>query len=401
MTPNSVPNNNLSVLPWYGSIAEQNARRWWVYGHTYPLYCPVGYLLPFQIMREPYHEWLGGDYYDTDGINVQGEAVSVGTGVGTTVIDGLSGVERLYFYNVPAAAPVSGEIMVMAAAFDADSNLLDTFNPIVSGTYTGVWSLPAGTETVWVQTYNTAISPDSGRLSEPGQPLMPITSFELYTKDGAFVQSFNVSLFPLQYKNCGDFDVILMPESPVLNGIEVGQYYAKMTDGLNTWYSEVFTAVGNIDAYLRLEWWDEADFVMDAGTIVYEGVPFKNVVYLCAEIAKPEYIFEEEGEQRDGYFFPVKMVSEKRYRFSFLASEYMLDVLRFVRMADYAYITKDGKSYKTDTFLITPEWEANGDVASVQATFDTATVAKKIGFAQTGAGDGDFSNDFSNDFNTQ
>ena len=198
MTPNSVPNNNLSVLPWYGSIAEQNARRWWLYGHIYPLYCPVGYLLPFQIMREPYHEWLGGDFYNRDGINAQGEAVTVGAGVGTTAIDGLSGVSKLYFYNVPAAAPVSGEIMVMAAAFDADSNLLDTFNPIVSGTYTGEWSLPAGTETVWVQTYNTAISPDPGRLSEPGQPLMPITSFELYTKDGAFVQSFDVSLFTLQ-----------------------------------------------------------------------------------------------------------------------------------------------------------------------------------------------------------
>ena len=85
----------------------------------------------------------------------------------------------------------------------------------------------------------------------------------------------------------------------------------------------------------------------------------------------------------------------------FLASEYLLDVMRFIRMADYAYITKNGQQYKLDTFLITPEWEDNGDVASVEAEFDTATVAKKIGRAYIQASGGDFNNDFDNDFNNQ
>jgi len=401
MTPNSVPNNNLSVLPWYGSIDEQNARRWWLYGHVYPLYCPRGYMLPFQIMRAPYREALSGDYYNGDGIAEDGEAITVGAGVGTSTFDELDGVEKLYFYNVPAAAIVPGSVLVMAAAFDSNGDLLDTFNPVIDGTYTGEWNLPAGTVRVWVQTYNTAISAENGTVSDPAQGVMPITGFEVYTRDGVLVGTYDVSLFPFHYKGFEDFDVVILPESAVLLGLSEGQYYAKMTDGFNTWFSEVFTAVGNIDAYLRLEWWDDADFVMDAGTIVYEGVPFRNVVYLCTDIAKPEYLFEEEGETRDGYFFPIKQISEKRYRFSFLASEYLLDVLRFVRMADYAYITKDGKTYKTDTFLITPEWESNGDVASVQATFDTATVAKKVGFTQVGAGKGDFSSDFNNDFNNE
>jgi hypothetical protein len=155
---------------------------------------------------------------------------------------------------------------------------------------------------------------------------------------------------------------------------------------------------------LKIEWWDVDDFTMDAGTIVYKyagGTQFKNVLYLQADIAKPEYPFEEDGETRDGYFFPIKQISEKHYRFAFLASEYLLDVMRFIRMADYAYITKNGQQYKLDTFLITPEWEDNGDVASVEAEFDTATVAKKIGHGYIQTTGGDFNNDFNNDFDNQ
>ena len=140
---------------------------------------------------------------------------------------------------------------------------------------------------------------------------------------------------------------------------------------------------------------------MDAGAIVYETPDFKNVLYLDAEIAKPEYTFEEEGENRDGYFFPSKMISAKRYKFNFFASEYLLDVMRFIRMADFAEIEYHGQRYSLDTFLITPEWEDNGDVAAVEAVFDTATVAKKIGLGYVKAQRGDFNDDFNDDFNNQ
>lgn len=44
-------NNNLSVLPFYTDIKEQNHRRSYAYGEVYPLYCPTNTLLPFQILR--------------------------------------------------------------------------------------------------------------------------------------------------------------------------------------------------------------------------------------------------------------------------------------------------------------------------------------------------------------
>ena len=42
-------NNNLSPLPWYDSISEQNHRKPYAYGSVYPLYCAMGSVPPFQI----------------------------------------------------------------------------------------------------------------------------------------------------------------------------------------------------------------------------------------------------------------------------------------------------------------------------------------------------------------
>ena len=293
-----IPNNNLSVLPWYTSIDQQNARKWWVYGRVYPLFTPAGFMLPFQIMRE--HR--------------------------------------------------DGETITYFAIYSADGTLI--------GNYT------------------------------------------------TQIQDMGISIEP--FENFG-YDVIVFgAQLPLFAQMDNGQYYAVLSDGVETWYSEVFTVVNDIEPYLKIEWWDVENFTMDAGTIVYKyagGTQFKNVLYLHSDIAKPEYVFEEDGETRDGYFMPIKQISEKRYKFAFLASEYLLDVMRLIRMADYIFITKKGQSYKPDTFLITPQWEDNGDVAAVDAEFETSTVAKKIGrgyFKPTPVpGAGDFNQDFNNDFNNQ
>lgn len=285
-----IPNNNLSVLPWYDSIERQNARKWWVYNKVYPLFTPAGFMLPFQVMRE----------------HRTNEIVSF----------------RIY---------------------KRDNSLVGDFTQVMKETGLKVIN-PIGAREIDVIVY-------SGLL-------------------------------------------------PAFTKFANGQYYAVMSDGVQTWYSEMFTVVNDISGYLKLEWWDVDDFYMDEGVIIYKSPLFRNKLYLCADIAKPEYIFEEDGETRDGYFFPAKQISEKRYHFTFLASEYLLDVMRFVRMADYAQITKNEQVYKLDTFLITPEWEDNGDVASVDAEFDTATVAKKIGRGFVTTTKGDFNNDYNNDFLT-
>ena len=290
-----IPNNNLSVLPFYESTEEQNARKWWVYGRVYPLFTPAGFILPFQIITE--HTELTPN-------NITGATI----------------------YNAETNQQVAGIQTEMRSA-----------------------------------------------------------------------------IIKKEFASLG-YDVWVYPGLlPVLNSIENGRYYLLLTWG--SWeivrVSEIFTVVNDIQPYLKIEWWDNSDFVMDAGTIVYTEPAFRNVLYLQSDLAKPEYVFEEEGEERDGYFFPTKQISEKRYRFNFFASEYLLDVMRFIRMADFVEIEYHGQKYSLDTFLITPEWEDNGDVAAVQAVFETATVAKKIGLGYIRSQRGDFNDDFNNDFNNQ
>ena len=45
---------------------------------------------------------------------------------------------------------------------------------------------------------------------------------------------------------------------------------------------------------------------VDGGQIVYEASNSKTGIMCVRNWGKPEYKFEEEGEERDGYFFPRK-----------------------------------------------------------------------------------------------
>ena len=406
-----VPNNNLSVLPFYTSIEQQNARKWWIFGKVYPLFTPAGFLLPFQLIRDhrvaEIQTRLDPDDADKGYLTAQGDwKQDVTTGLWVEQFDNITG-NKLYLAEVPA--PYTGGVMAVAYG-SSTTQVLGTFNPPVgqNESYTGVWNLPAGTRTVCVQVMNANAGEYSGEVYSFSEIVRPVETLKIYTKTGELVGDYSGRInelgFAVKPFIAEGYDVIVYAgQLPAFPQMENGQYYVELGDGMQMWYSEVFTVVNDISGYLKLEWWDIEDFRMDAGTIVYEQPAFKNVLYLCSDIAKPEYDFSEEIIERDGYTFPVKQVSEKRYRFSFLASEYLLDVLRFVRMADYARITKDGQTwFNLDTFLISPEWEDNGDVAVVDAEFTTATVAKKIGrgYVQpTNAGD--FNKDFNNDFNKQ
>lgn len=232
-----------------------------------------------------------------------------------------------------------------------------------------------------------------------------ISKVELYTAKGIYTSNITTYLTAggLTKKDFTDYDVLVYPAtaSEAVVSIPEGQYYLVITMSDNSvYYSDIFTSVGMISAYLKVQWWDAADFVMDGCRIVYplgENSVFQNTLYLNTELGKPEYEFNEEGEQRDGYFFPEQQISEKKYKATFLASEYLCDVMRFIRMADYVKITdKYGNIYRADTFLITPKWEAQGNLASVDMEFTCDTVAKKI--ARPVSSVGDFNEDYNESF---
>lgn len=211
---------------------------------------------------------------------------------------------------------------------------------------------------------------------------------------------FNINSYEIYpwWPNTGPGSTGLSPlwlQTKVINGVTYnfgneqvgstpeGRYYLATSSGGKYYVSDVFTIVHDLTNYLKIEWWDDEDFIMDGGVLVYKNnagtFQYKNTLWLQTDLAKPDYVFEEEGENRDGYFFPIKQISEKRYRFRFLAPEYILDVMRFIRMSDHIVITYRGQQFYPDTFLMTPSWEGNGNLANVDCEFDTNTVAKKIG----------------------
>lgn len=282
------PNNNTSVLPFYGKLDLQNARKSYAYGAIFPLITPADFILPFQVMR-----------------------------------------------------PTRSITALSVFLFDKTGKQVAN---ITQG------------------------------MKESG---LQIVRFEQY-----------------------GYDVIVYPGTlPFSSNMMDGTYYLRIYDGVQIWYSDMFTAVQDTSGYTKIEWYDMENMLYDGGIIVYDAPKFKNRLYLCTEIGKPDYEFEEEGETRDGYFFPEKQISEKTYRFQFLAPEYLCDVMRLIRMSDYVTITdKYGRVYHCDTFLITPKWQTQGDLASVEAEFQTSTVVKKIGRGYIISNKGDYNEDFNNDF---
>ena len=373
-------NNNLSVLPFYDSIGQQNARKWWVYGRIYPLFTPATYILPFQVQREHREQNVSFGV----GTLPQSNDIINGSGVweqSRTATCVMVDVKKYRSYPMTLHKGANAITYAFTKAGISEGNNVEFatgYNSIVTSNADVNTSVPSDANYLYLLA-TVSGNPYAPEIIDTTQ-IRPINSFHLYKSNGIHWIDITTEIVAgMEYKQVGDKDILVYAgDNPFTPSFSNGQYYAVMSDGIDRWYSEVFTSVNDIEPYLKIEWWDEKDFVMDAGTIVYTEPAFKNILYLDSDLAKPEYTFEEEGENRDGYFFPIKQISEKRYRFSFLASEYLLDVMRLIRMADHIVITYHNQEYRPDSFLITPQWESNGDVAAVEGEFETDTVAKKL-----------------------
>ena len=172
----------------------------------------------------------------------------------------------------------------------------------------------------------------------------------------------------------------------VLNKV-VGQYFLRIlylqagtVSTIKALWSDVFTMVQNPDCYLRIDYSNSYPLVT-GGTGVYFGGDngFKFSIWLDTQIGKPEYIFEEESTERMGYTFIESQVSKKRFNFAFVAPEYLCDAMRIIRMCDNVNIYSKGRTYDAIKFELDINWEEQGNLASVTATFDTDTVLVNLG----------------------
>ena len=257
-----IPNNNLSVLPWYKSIEQQNARKWWIYNRVYPLFTPAGFLLPFQVMRNAIGEQqyvpVGDELEDTDFEQGVGIAVYEGGSYDLVRADGtvewydLDGsIDKLYFLNLPAGVFFPDADFTANVVFVDESDEVIAYHNLIAGAgvgYNGGVDVPAGAVRVYVQ-YELDGFSGFASVYEAITEIIPdpIVEFNIYTKDGVLVGDFSNEIVPqISIKNKGDIDVIIYAGILPFTILANGQYYGVMTDGTNTWYSEIFTVVNDI-----------------------------------------------------------------------------------------------------------------------------------------------------------
>ena len=205
----------------------------------------------------------------------------------------------------------------------------------------------------------------------------------------------------LAIKSYSSFKLLKYPGNlPIVEIKNEGFYYLAISiSGLGVIYSDVFTVTNRIDDCLLLEYYNSYNFELKNGVVDFSD-NFRFKCYLNTQVGKPEYTFEEEATERMGYIFVESQVSKKIYKFTFVAPEYLCDALRIARLCDTKQITSKLQVYDLTTFNMEPEWEDQGDLASVECEFETDTVIANIGgYKSSGVvKNGDFNSDFNNDF---
>lgn len=206
----------------------------------------------------------------------------------------------------------------------------------------------------------------------------------------------------LTIKSFTDFKLLKYPGTlPIVEIKHEGLYYLAINiSDLGTIYSDIFTVTNRVSDYLLIEYNNSYNFELRNGIVDFsDNFAFK--CYLNTQIGKPEYDFEEEATERMGYTFIESQVSKKIYKFTFLAPEYLCDALRIVRLCENKQITSKQQIYDAITFNIEPNWEDQGDLASVECEFETDTVIANIGGYTPKLAGGDFNIDFNNDFDIE
>ena len=170
--------------------------------------------------------------------------------------------------------------------------------------------------------------------------------------------------------------VVKMPSTQVIE-LPVGLYYLRFNTSLGYLYSEEISIIDDTEECVKIEYWNEDTLKFTSGEINFED-NFKFELYLRTTIGKPEYEFEEELTKRLGYKFIESQTSNKLYKFAFVAPEYICDAMRLIRLCDYIKITTKFDSYNALSFAYEPKWQEQGDLAAVDAEFDTDCIIQKL-----------------------
>ena len=232
-----------------------------------------------------------------------------------------------------------------------------------------------------------------------------VTAVLLRSIDGTLMRDLTTIFSATELKRISydTYDVLVyLGATAVSPALAEGLYYLEIQADTEKLYSEVFNAVGAVQAseIIEITYWDNNDFIFQhtVGRLVYSD-NYRNKIYLPTKLAKPEYKIEEVVEDRDGFKFVEKQIQKKLFKFSFLAPEYLCDVVSIIGMHDNIVINYNNKIYHVYDILFTPTWTEDGFLANIDAEFTTDAVIKKIGRLFPKHNLGDFNTDFNTDFN--
>ena len=377
--------NNISPFPFFLDKGEQT--KWYAFGRDYIYLSPKRYILPFQIQRAERKDFAPSDaiasdyidgYLDKNGNLVEQSGLNAGVGSidASEITNGY-----LYINNMPS--PIFYQEITMRvqgaqiAFVNGSGQVIKVENPITAlgnTTWSGMVAIPQGTTTIYVTQYNKVVSEENATYNKVAITPKTIKSAVLRdAKTDAKIADLALAFSYITIES-KDYIVHKGEETAILEGF-TDKMYLELSDGIDTWYSAYF---GFCEPCMRIEWYDVEDFLFDAGAIAYSD-GYKNEMFFDAEIGMPEYEFEEEVAERNGYQFPISQISYKKYKFTILVPEEVCDVMRFIRLSDHIRISTKNDTYEATSFLMTPTWAEQGYLAEVACEFTTDTVAKKIG----------------------
>ena len=377
--------NNISPFPFFLDKGEQT--KWYAFGRDYIYLSPKRYILPFQIQRAERKDFAPSDaiasdyidgYLDKNGNLVEQSGLNAGVGSidASEITNGY-----LYINNMPSPVfyqEITTRVRGAQISFvNGSGQVIKVENPITelgNTTWSGMVAIPQGTTTIYVTQYNKSVSEENATYNKVAITAKTIKSAILRdAKTDAKIADLALAFSYITIES-KDYIVHKGEEIAFLEGF-TDRMYLELSDGIDTWYSAYF---GFCEPCMRIEWYDVEDFLFDAGAIAYSD-GYKNEMFFDAEIGMPEYEFEEEVAERNGYQFPISQISYKKYKFTLLVPEEVCDVMRFIRLSDHIRISTKNDTYEATSFLMTPTWAEQGYLAEVACEFTTDTVAKKIG----------------------
>ena len=377
--------NNISPFPFFLDKGEQT--KWYAFGRDYIYLSPKRYILPFQIQRAERKDFAPSDaiasdyidgYLDKNGNLVEQSGLNAGVGSidASEITNGY-----LYINNMPSPVfyqEISTRVRGAQISFvNGSGQVIKVENPITelgNTTWSGMVAIPQGTTTIYVTQYNKVVSEENATYNKVA--ITPKTIKSAVLRDAKTDVKIADLALAFSYITIESKDYIVHKGEEIASSEGfTDKMYLELSDGIDTWYSAYF---GFCEPCMKIEWYDVEDFLFDAGAIAYSD-GYKNEMFFDAEIGMPEYEFEEEVAERNGYQFPISQISYKKYKFTILVPEEVCDVMRFIRLSDHIRISTKNDTYEATSFLMTPTWAEQGYLAEVACEFTTDTVAKKIG----------------------